>query len=270
MSSSREFEGKTVEKAVQKAARELNVSEDALKHEVISFGSTGIFGLVGAKKARIRVILEEETVQPSKPHIPQTGLSVEGKKPADQPPESKPDYSDIDIVDMEAVAEKGFAALNRILGSIVDEVDIKYEINASDIRYLISSPNSAVIIGKRGQTLEAVQYILEKIISKSQPVKVRIQIDVEGYLENKKETLEGLAEKMAEKVGRTGKPVTIGHMNAQDRRIIHMALKGDKRVRTQSMGDGYLKRMVILPKKKRTFKKPIPVEQATVPVESDS
>ena len=84
---------------------------------------------------------------------------------------------------------------------------------------------------------------------------MRIQVDVEGYLENRRFSLQALARRLAEKVKRTGKPATIGQMNAHDRRIVHLALKNDSAVRTQSMGDGYLRKLVIYPKKNAMRKK---------------
>ena len=79
-------------------------------------------------------------------------------------------------------------------------------------------------------------------------------MDIEGYMETRKENLQHLAYKMADKAKKTGRPATINQMSAQDRRIVHLALKDDNKVRTQSMGDGYYRRLVIFPKKKNSFK----------------
>lgn len=113
----------------------------------------------------------------------------------------------------------------------------------------INGGNAAVLIGRRGQTLEAIQYLVEKIINKRRGKRVRIQVDVEGYAKNRRASLKKLAGRTAEKVKRTGKPATIGQMNAHDRRIVHMALKDDNAVRTQSVGEGYIRKLVIFPKK---------------------
>ena len=114
--------------------------------------------------------------------------------------------------------------------------------------------NSAVLIGKRGQTLEAIQYIVEKIVNKNRKGRVSIHIDVEGYLEKRRISLQRLAVKMAEKVKRTGKSVAIGQMNAYDRRIVHIALQDDNTVRTQSKGEGFLKKLIIFPRKNSSRK----------------
>ena len=95
-----------------------------------------------------------------------------------------------------------------------------------------------------------MQYLIEKIVNKHSEHRIRIQIDIEGYLEKKQNNLKGLAVRLAEKAKRSGKPITIGQMNAHDRRIIHLVLRDDSGVRTQSVGDGFLKKLLIFPRNK--------------------
>ena len=113
------------------------------------------------------------------------------------------------------------------------------------ICYNISGGNTAILIGKRGQTLEAMQYLVEKIVNKQIGRRIRLEIDVEGYLIARRERLESLAQRLGEKVKRTGKPLTAGQFNAHDRRIIHIALKEDNAVRTHSVGEGYYRKLKI-------------------------
>ena len=115
--------------------------------------------------------------------------------------------------------------------------------------FSISGGDSGVLIGKRGQTLEAIQYLLEKMINKKSTNRVRVLVDVEGYLDKRKNNLQQMASRMAEKAKRTKKPVTIGQMNAHDRRIVHIHLKDESGVRTQSLGEGYYRKLMIFPKK---------------------
>jgi len=259
MSPSLEFEEKNVEMAVKKACEELNIPKEKLKHDVISYGSTGIFGLVGTKKARIRVTLpkpspaasvhkesDSEKNSGGSPHqaIDDTDLQIDV---APEKPEILP--SDDDPEDI------GRDALQRIIDLITTDATISIEERSSRIFFNVKGGNSAILIGKRGQTLEAIQYILEKIVNKKRQERIRIQVDVEGYLEKRRISLEGLATRLAEKVKRTGKPATIGQMNSHDRRIVHIALKNDSQVRTQSMGEGVLRKLVIFPKKYSQRKK---------------
>jgi len=258
MSPCFEFEGKSVEKAVQKACDELNMPKEELQHDVISYGSTGIFGLVGSKKARIRVIVPE----PLSP--PEPDLSEKTK-------DSEPSREQILAVsETLKTAETqacepyfvpgdpgaiGLDALQRIIALITVDANITVETQEDELVFNVKGGNSAVLIGKRGQTLEAIQYLVEKIINKHRPERIRVQVDVEGYLQNRRTNLQKLAGRLAAKAKRTGKPAKIGQMNAYDRRIVHLALKDDGAVRTQSLGEGYLKKLIIVPKKTSFRKK---------------
>jgi spoIIIJ-associated protein len=247
MSSCIEFEGKNLEQAIKKACEKQKVREESLKYEVISHGSTGIFGLVGAKKARIRVFFSDKKTTGSE------GVSAEILA---APLESDPPPMEAGLTDVEMFGKE---VVQNILKFIMPDATVRAEKKKNRVFYHVNSKNSAVLIGKKGQTLEAFQYIVEKIISqkmrcpknaetKSQE-KIRIQIDIEGYLEKRKENLGDLAVRLSAKVKETGKPVTVGHMTSHDRRIVHVALKNDHNVRTQSMGEGFLKKLVIFPKK---------------------
>lgn len=149
----------------------------------------------------------------------------------------------------------GREVLETILKYITESVEITLDMDGDTMVYHVNSEDSAVIIGKRGQNLEAIQYIVDKIVNKHTLERKRVLIDVEGYLEKRRENLEKMALRMSEKVKKTGKPSTISQMSSQDRRIVHLALKDDKSVRTQSMGEGYYRRLVIFPKKGRHRKK---------------
>lgn len=244
-----EFEGKNVEEAVEKACQDLNLSKENLKHEVIDSGATGIFGLVGNKKARIRVTVPE----------PKSTPETLKEEPSSDRPYEQTDKACSPIQTTIADGgthtfsddhqEFGRDALQRIIDSITTNAKISVENGSEGIFFKVEGGKSAVLIGKRGQTLEAIQYIVEKIINRHSPARVRVQIDVEGYLENRRAGLQGLARRLAEKVKRTGRPATVGTMNAHDRRIVHLALQDDSEVRTQSLGDGFLRKLVIFPGK---------------------
>lgn len=246
MSSVLEFEGKNVEEAVKKACQELNLSTEKLQHEVISYGATGIFGLVGTKKARIRVT------------VPDPESVAEILKDDQQSDESLDETTQVSSL-IQTISEihtfsndpkeLGKDVLQRIIDFITSGAKISVEDSSERILFNVEGGQSGVLIGKHGQTLEAIQYLVEKIINKHCPERVRIQIDIEGYLANRRATLKGLAERLAEKAKRTGKPAIVGKMNAYERRIVHLALQDDSGVRTQSMGDGFLRKLVIFPRK---------------------
>jgi spoIIIJ-associated protein len=249
-----EFESKNVEQALQKASEELNIPADKLDHDVISYGSTGIFGLVGTKKAKIRVTIPEETAKDDdgreyqKPKEFQEGVASilsETFGNAETISENSDGGSSKDPILL------GKDVLKRLVDSITADAVVDVEKNGGNVLFNVSGGNTALLIGKRGQTLEAIQYLVEKIVNKTNDQRIRIQIDVEGYLKNRKERLEALALRLGEKVKRTGKPVTVGQFNAYDRRIIHLVLKEASDIRTHSMGDGYYRKLKIFPKKKR-------------------
>ena len=262
-----EFEDKSVEKAVNRACTELKIKKEKLKHDVISYGSSGIFGLVGTKKARIRVeVPDAENDTPPKATAPQAESSAEDDAPpeAAAPQAERSAEDDIEpktplpvpvaenIPQAEIIQNSidiGRAVLERIVDGITNGASISVEEKPDRILFDIQGGTAGVLIGKRGQNLEAIHYIVEKVVNKNAGSRVRIQVDVEGYLETRRNSLKRLAERLAQKSKKTGKPMTIGQMNAHDRRIIHLALKEDNSVRTQSMGDGYYRKLVIFPKK---------------------
>ncbi|MCW7754801.1 Jag N-terminal domain-containing protein [Desulfobotulus sp. H1] len=386
MNTSVEYEGKSVEDALENASRKLRIPKEKIQYDVLSYGSTGIFGLVGVKKAKIRVAAgqgkngvssvadrkvsalslvdeafgpldvptEEAKISPADerpsgssqaknrqggqkasagetrplpaagppasdspadlppvPHSPVSSPDGEGapglvvpKKNGDKgtsksrsrssrsrsgrnnqqqkaaspaadfseeepllPPAAetpdvrigegeapggwKEEEDQVPVEVTEEMVARGREVLEKILAYISDDVTIREEVSPGRILYNLDGGNPAIIIGKRGQTLEAIQYAVDKIVNRDAEGRVRIQMDVEGYIETRREHLQQLALKQAEKARRTGKPATIGQMNAHDRRIIHLALKDDKGVRTQSVGEGYYRRLVIFPKKVR-------------------
>ncbi|UCF94010.1 MAG: Jag N-terminal domain-containing protein [Desulfobacterales bacterium] len=250
--TSLEFEGKNVEKAVKKACEELEMAEDQLDYDVVSYGSSGIFGLAGTKKAKIRVRLSEETTESmtesiatgredvlsNAPPLPNKDLQTEAMVTEGQLYSFPEDPMDL-----------GKNVLQRIIDSITTDAKITVEEDSDRILFNVVGGNAAILIGKRGQTLEAIQSLVEKIVNKRNENKIRVQIDIEGYLENRRGNLEKLAERLAEKSKRIRRPVTIGQMSAHDRRIIHLALKNDPEVRTLSVGEGFLKKLLIIPKK---------------------
>jgi spoIIIJ-associated protein len=253
-----EIEEKNIEKAVDKACAKLNIPREDLKYEVISYGSSGIFGLAGIKKARIRVALPEMKSQiysedigsehHTGDHVKKNVESLIQKPFSDTRLHTYPD----DPLDL------GKNVLQRIVDSITSDAKISVEEDSDRILFNVIGGNSAILIGKRGQTLEAIQSIVEKIVNKHNQHRIRVEVDIEGYLQNRRTNLQRQAARLAEKCKRIGKPVAVGQMNAHDRRIVHLALKNDSEVRTQSIGEGYLRKLMIFPRKNSDSKPKAP------------
>ena len=256
--SSLEFSAKNVDKAIEKACDELNLAPDKIRYDILSHGSSGIFGLAGIKKAKIRVHLPEiskEPVSEDEVSIPNSGakdeiLSENIKTPVQLIGDNNSDAPQ-PISFEENPLDLGRTVLQRIVDSITTDANISAEENSERLFFNINGGNAGVLIGKKGQTLDAIQSLVEKIVNKHNPHndKIRVQVDVEGYLETRKTNLEKLAERLADKSKRIRKPISLGQMSAYDRRIVHLALKDDPDIRTKSRGEGYMRKLVIFPQK---------------------
>ncbi len=250
MTPTKEIEAKNVEEAVKKACSKLNIPRSDLKYDIISYGSSGIFGLGRSKKAKIRVILPKKSAPDQKVATTIAAGMVEDVKSSVRTLINETFYDKSAEEKLPGDPETlGRDVLERIVNAISNEAEISVEGNANKLSFQITGGDSAILIGKHGQTLEAIQSLVEKIVNKHNSDKIRVQVDVEGYLENRKNNLVRHAERMAKKCKRIRKPVTVGYMNAHDRRIIHLALKSDQAVRTHSMGDGFLRKLMIFPAK---------------------
>lgn len=206
MESIRE-EGKTVEDAVEEALKKLNISRDEADIKIIEEGSKGIFGLIGGKNAVVEVKVKVDPVK--------VGLEF-----------------------LEDILE------NMPLEAKVEVIDEKTD--QEQVAYNISSPDLGIIIGHRGETLDALQYLTSLVINKATDSYYRVLLDAEGYRDRRKQTLERLAFKMAKKALTTGRKVMLEPMPPHERRIIHIALKKDSRVTTYSDGREPYRRVMIV------------------------
>jgi spoIIIJ-associated protein len=214
-----EFEGRNTEDAIQNASRELDLPVEELNIDVIEPGSAGIFGLVGGKKAKIKVSV----------------------KTTPEPEEAE------DREDARVAKE----VLEKILSLIPIEATVEAErLDEGRINLTINGDRSGLLIGRKGKTLDALQFIVNKIVNKVLDKKVDVVIDSEDYRRRREESLTQLANKMGDKVRRAKKALTTAPLNPHDRRIVHLTLKDDPEVETRSRGEGLLKRVVILPKHK--------------------
>ena len=255
MPSTIELEAKNVEQAVKTACEQLNLPPEKLKYDIISYGSSGVFGIGKIKNAKIRVKLPPKS-DSTIASVTESDNSVTRVESVDEvqahvqktAKESVTELSQPSVYSKESL-ELARSVLQQIVNFISEESEIVVETGNNPVLFNIKGGNSAVLIGKHGQTLEAIQTIIEKIINKTNTERVRVQVDVEGYVENRRNNMIRHAERMAQKCKRICKPVTVGFMNAHDRRIVHLALKNDHDVRTHSTGDGIVKKMMIYPKK---------------------
>ena len=239
MAAEKEFKGRNVQKAVERAAETLGIPPEDLKYDILSHGSTGIFGLAGVKKARISVHIEE-VLSPEKEMVePDPDARMVDKDIAGDVQEQP---------NLDEIESRGEAILRRMVDAISPESTITVHKDERRLKFLIEGGQSGILIGKRGQTLEAMQLILDKAVRRFNGHHLRLQVDVEGYLAKKKAGLIQTAERLAQKVAAKRRPSSIGYLNAQDRRIVHLALKNNHKVRTKSVGEGPFRKLMIYPR----------------------
>lgn len=200
-----EFSGKTVEDAITEALIKLETTREKLDYNVIDKGSNGILGFIGSKPAKIEA---------------RKAFTLEDKA-------------------LEFLGDM-FDAMNM-------EVDVKIEFNEEDsyMNIELSGDEMGIIIGKRGQTIDSIQYLVSLVVNKESDTFIRVKVDTENYRQRRRETLENLAKNISYKVKRTRKPVSLEPMNPYERRIIHSALQNDKYVYTKSEGEEPYRHVIV-------------------------
>ena len=204
-----EVSAKTVEDALTDASVQLGITSDQLEYEIVEKGSNGFLGLIGSKNATIRVKVKS---------------SVEDE-------------------------------VRELLTSVFNamKMQVEIEINKNeDERFLdveLKGDDMGVLIGKRGQTLDSLQYLTSLAINKHSDVYYKVKIDTEDYRKRRRDTLENLARNIAYKVKRTKRPVSLEPMNPFERRVIHSALQNDRYVTTHSEGEEPYRHVVVTLKK---------------------
>ena len=268
---------KTLDDAITEALIQLGITSDQLDYDVIEKGSAGFLGF-GCKQAVIRARRKVQEVK-EEPVSEEKEVKVEKSEKREKPvvkkefrKENKRDTkkdnkrenrkeNKKETVPVKEVVEKkeqklGVVQENTItecekflkdvLGTMGMDVQITSTIDEEGaLNINMEGDNMGILIGKRGQTLDSLQYLTNRIANKSQEDYVRVKLDTENYRQRRKETLENLAKNIAYKVKRTKKAVSLEPMNPYERRVIHSALQGDKYVSTHSEGEEPYRRVVI-------------------------
>ncbi len=212
-----EFEGKTTEEAIENACRQLKLTKDEIDVEIIEPGSAGIFGLVGGRKAKVKVTTADEELEP------------------------------VEDTNGVAIAKD---ALENILTLIpMEGTSVSAEQNDGTIALNIEGDTSGLLIGRKGRTLDALQFIVNKIVNKALEKRAQVVVDSENYRQRRRESLIQMALRMGEKAKNIQKPVVTNLLNPHDRRIVHMALRDDESLDTKSRGENILKKVLIIPKR---------------------
>ena len=236
-----ESEGNTIDEAIENALKILGVEREKVTVDILAEGKRGILG-IGAKKARVRASLRK-------------ALFVERDEgSAERRPAQEERLSQEEIA---AAGQKGkqvLAEILRLMG-INAAIEIKPGETEEEMILDIRGESGALLIGHRGQTLEALQYLLTRIISEKQGREgPELIVDTENYSERRRKVLEDMALRLGEKAKRQRKTVTVDALTAADRRIIHRALQDDPWVTTKSLGGGAYRRLLIIPEGDRKIR----------------
>jgi spoIIIJ-associated protein len=235
-----EAEGETLDEAIAKALKTLGVGRDRAAIEVLSHPRKGVLG-IGAKKARVRASLKQP------PADDEENEARGAREPARQ--------RIVDPAEVAAAEKKGQAALAEILRlmELDATVEAKRGDSAEEVVLEIRGDTGGVFGERKGQLLDALHYVLTRIVAETRRG-VQLEIDAEGYLDQRRKGLEDMALRLGEKAKRQRKAVTVDPLSPADRRIVHAALEDDPWLTTKSVGTGAYRRMLIIPEGDRKRK----------------
>ena len=250
-----EFSGKTIEDAITEACTKFTVTSDRLDYEIIDKGSAGIFGINShpaiikakpisgdeVKKEEVNEEKADEEVIEIKEEVKSEVTEKADRKPPKS--EEKNEYTE---EEKKEIISKADDFLNNVFKAMEIEVNRNIEFDRyGSLAINLEGPDMGVLIGKRGQTLDSLQYLISLVVNKTKGNYIRVKVDTEDYRERRKKTLENLAKNLSYKVKRTRRPVTLEPMNPYERRVIHSTLQNDKFVTTHSEGEEPYRRVVI-------------------------
>lgn len=306
-----EFTGKTTEDALRAAEEHFGLSLDQLEVEVVSAGSNGFFGILGAKKALVRArpqgksaadevaemvanfsesaaasqMAAPRSAAPAPPRPPVRPPSKPAPRPApeakpalrpapaeppaprpqaappaavartgNQPPAPSAELQEEEGAPIEAgpdqaeMLEFGRGVLVRLTAALDDNASVEVLRGEQGLGLSIMGADPGVVIGRRGQTLDALQYLVTRMVSHKFGRAVHLPVDAGGYRQRRRSALEDAARRMAEKARATRKPQSIGPLNSQERRLVHLVLRSHRGISTVSRGKGEMKKVVITPR----------------------
>ena len=254
----KEYTGKTVNDLITDACQDLGVTSDRLDYVVVDEGSSGFLGL-GAKNAVIKArIKSEETIEEAAP-APAAAEEVKEAVKAEVnevvkaeavKSEGAPAVKEEKIIPVSDPAKYEASAkkfLEDVFKAMNMEATIKtsFELSENALDIELAGNDMGILIGKRGATLDSLQYLVSLVVNKDSEQYIRVKVDTEDYRERRRATLENLAKNVSAKVKRTGRPYELESMNPYERRIIHSALQDNDYVYTYSEGEGTNRHIVV-------------------------
>ncbi len=263
MADTMEWTGRTVEAALEAAAADLGCAPASLEYTVLEQPSRGFLGLIGRKDARIRVrdidgaaVAETKAADPSadmaeletrlEEEVEETQVDASAKAASAKAAKAKDAVS---LLEQEKRARK---FLEDVFAAMKIEVELQRSETEEGILFQIEGESLGILIGKHGQTLDALQYLTNLAANRGVAgERLHVQLDIEGYRARREETLTRLAGHLAERACRIGQEIHLEPMNRHERKIIHMALQDSRKVSTYSAGDEPRRYVVIVPRHRR-------------------
>lgn len=252
-----EITGKSVEDAFMNAIVELETTSDNIGYDVIDKGSNGILGF-GSRPAKIKAWVKSE-VEAEKKADEEKAAEVKSTEAA--APAANSDKADVTSDNSDEVLSEPHKKMvvtcdvDKVIRDFLDnmfkamdmDVNIDIKINEEEgcVNVELGGDEMGLLIGKRGQTLDSIQYLVSLVVNKENEKYMRVKVDTEDYRKRRKETLESLAKNIAYKVKRSKRPVSLEPMNPYERRIIHSALQNDKFVATRSEGEEPFRHVIV-------------------------
>jgi spoIIIJ-associated protein len=244
----------TINEAIEKGLTELQLSRDAVDVEILDEGSRGLFGL-GSHQARVRLIVKQNAPATTESNV----ISASSELAYSDVSEEEPSVKPIRIPPANAREQIPLHVAQETVSELLSKMQIEAQVEASygevdDVRGTrailvdLTGKDLSVLIGKRSETLNALQYIARLIVSKELGENISLVIDVEGYRTRREHQLRQLAHRMADQAMKTGRKQTLEPMPPNERRIIHMELREDTHVTTESFGEEPHRKITIIPK----------------------
>jgi spoIIIJ-associated protein len=256
-----ESEGESIDQAIDRALQALQVERDRVEVEILADATKGLFGF-GGKKARVRATVRAPLarLELGGDHGSRANVSRESP-PADPAPravETWPPRPQREVASDARPTDGPVPPIEARARDVLTEILTHLGVSCTVQRVPGDDPevvvlhvdgdSSGLLIGRRGQMLDALEYIVNRIVAKGEDSGgTRVTIDVERYRERRREYLESLAQRLADKAKQTGRPVTLNPMSPRDRRTVHLALQKDGGITTRSQGQGYYRKLLILP-----------------------
>lgn len=256
-----EITGKSVEDAFMNAIVELETTSDNIGYDVIDKGSNGILGF-GSRPAKIKAWVKSEVEAEKKAEKKaEEEKAAEVKSTEAAAPAANSDKADVTSDNNDEVLSEPHKKMvvtcdvDKVIRDFLDnmfkamdmDVNIDIKINEEEgcVNVELGGDEMGLLIGKRGQTLDSIQYLVSLVVNKENEKYMRVKVDTEDYRKRRKETLESLAKNIAYKVKRSKRPVSLEPMNPYERRIIHSALQNDKFVATRSEGEEPFRHVIV-------------------------